>query len=49
MLTPHWKGKMVGNLISGGPAASDLHRQSSYTSRLVGDLDRAPPQSLHTY
>ena len=26
-----------------------LHRQSSCTSRLVGDLDRAPLQSLHTY
>ena len=49
VLTPHWKGKMVGDLISGGPAASDLHRQSSCTSRLVGDSDRAPPQSLHTY
>ena len=46
MLTPHWKGQMVGDLISGGPTASNL--QSSCTSRLVGDSDRAPPQSLHT-
>ena len=26
-----------------------LHKQSSCTSRLAGDSDRAPPQSLHTY
>ena len=49
MLTPHWKEKMVGDLISGGPSASDLYRPSSCTSRLIGDLDRASPQSLHTY
>ena len=48
-LTSHWKGKMVGDLISGGPAASDLQSYLQCTSRLVGDSDRALPQSLHTY